>query len=201
MQKNILEKSLHLIPKGKALDIGAGKGQNSVFLAKNGFEVEAIDKIPKILERCKEFSKKYNLPIKTKVCDVRKFKFKKNKYSLIVARASLDFLKKSEIELIIRKIEKSLISLGFIYFLVFSVKDPMYKKIKKLKLKEFEKNSFYLPKHKTYRHFFTQKELKQMLKNFKIIHLKQKQIIDSGPPKPHFHNIIEIIAQKKRTMA
>lgn len=199
MRENILEKFLHLIPRGEALDIGAGKGRNSIFLAKNGFKVEAIDKIAEGLKKCRNFAKKYNLPIKTKLCDVRKFEFKKSKYSLVIARASLDFLKKSEIESIIKKIKKSLISQGFIYFVVFSTKDPMYKKIKKLKLKEIEENTFYLPKYKTYRHFFTQKELKQMFKDFKIIHLKQKRIKDTGPQKLHFHNIIEIIVQKKRT--
>ncbi len=39
----LLVKYLPQIPKGKALDIGAGEGRNSFFLAKEGFEVEAID--------------------------------------------------------------------------------------------------------------------------------------------------------------
>jgi 2-polyprenyl-3-methyl-5-hydroxy-6-metoxy-1,4-benzoquinol methylase len=201
MRENVLVKFLDSIPKGTVLDIGAGKGYYSIFLAKNGFKVEAIDKSSKELKRCEDFAKKHNLPIKTRVCDIRKFDFKNNKYSLIIARASLDFLKKSEIEKIIEKIKKSLIPQGFIYFVVFSVKDPMYKKIKELKLKETEENTFYLPKYKTYRHFFTQKELKQMFKDFKVLHLKQKQIKDTGPIKPHFHNIIQLLAQKKKTMA
>ncbi|MHA1470133.1 MAG: class I SAM-dependent methyltransferase [Candidatus Asgardarchaeia archaeon] len=199
MQKGVLIKFLPLIPKGIALDIGTGKGKNSIFLAKNGFEVEAIDKIAEGLKKCRDFAKKYNLPIKTKVCDVRKFEFKNNKYSLIIARASLDFLKKTEIERIIKKIKKSLIEEGFVYLVVFSTKDPFYQKIKELGLKEVEKDTFYLPKYKTYRHFFTQKKLKKMFKDFKTIYLKQKQIKDAGPKRPHFHNVIEIIAQKKRT--
>lgn len=197
--QDVLVKFLDLIPKGRALDIGAGAGRNSIFLAKNGFKVEAIDKIADGLKKCRNFAKKHNLPIKTKLCDVRKFEFKKNKYSLIIARASLDFLKKSEIESIVSKIKKSLIPKGFVYFVVFSIKDPFYRKIKKLGLEEVEKNTFYLPKYRTYRHFFTQKELKGMVRGFKIIHLKRKRKKDTGPIKPHFHNIIEIIAQKKRT--
>lgn len=195
----VLENFLYLIPKGIALDIGAGEGKSSIFLAQNGFKVETIDKIGEGLKKCRDFAKKYSLPIKTKVCDIRKFGFKQNKYSLIIARVSLDFLKKSEIESIIKKIKKSLIPQGFVYLVVFSVKDLFYQKIKELKLKEIEKNTFYLPRYKTYRHFFTQKELKNLFKDFKIHHLKQKQIKDIHD-RPHFHNVIEILAQKKKTM-
>ncbi len=107
-----LKEVLKYAPKGIALDIGAGEGRNSMFLAKNGFEVEAIDKTKEGLEKCQKVAKKYNLPIKTKVTNIRKFRFKKNKYTLIIAIASLDFLKFSEIKKIIPKIKKSLIRKG-----------------------------------------------------------------------------------------
>lgn len=192
-----LKKNIHLIPKGKALDIGAGEGKNSIFLAKNGFEVEAIDRIAEGLKKCKKLAENYKLPIKTKVCDMRKFDFGKNRYSLVVSSAALDFLKKTEIESIINKIKKSLISDGFIYLLVFSEKDPLHQKIKKSALEEIEKNTYYLPKYKTYRHFFTKEEIKKSFNDFKIIYFKKKKIKDTGHSKPHFHNIIELLAQKK----
>jgi len=193
----VLEKLLPLIPKGKVLDIGAGQGRNSVFLAKNGFKVEAIDFVPEGLKKCQDFAKKHNLAIKTKVINVKKFKFKENYYSLVVARAILDFFKKSEIETIIKRIKKSLISDGFIYFLVFSTKDPLYLKIREKGIKEIEENTFYLPKFETYRHFFTENELKEIIKGLKIIYLTQRRIKDYHD-KPHYHNAIEIVAQKKK---
>ncbi|MEA2113382.1 MAG: methyltransferase domain-containing protein [Patescibacteria group bacterium] len=196
----VLVEFLSKIPKGKILDIGAGEGRNSIFLAKNGFKVEAIDKIAEGLKKCRDFAKKHNLLIKTKVCDIRKFGFKANKYSLIISTAALDFLKKSEIELVVKKIKKSLVINGFIYFLVFSTKDPLYQKVKKLGLKKIEKNTYYLPKHKIYRHFFTQKELKEKFEDFKIVYLKQKKILDTGHGKPHYHSIIELLAQKKKAV-
>ena len=194
-----LEKYLAKFPKGKALDLGAGGGRNSIFLAENGFEVEAIDKVKEGLEKIKNLAKKHNLKIKTKKCDINKFKFGKNKYSLIVATSSLDFLKKNEIYLILNKIKKSVIVNGFVYLSVISVKDPMYKLIIEKGIKQIEENTFYLPKYKTYRHFFTKKELQEKFKKFKIILLKQKQILDKGHYKPHYHNIIELLAQKEKT--
>jgi len=138
------------------------------------------------------------LAIKTKAIDVRKFKFKENYYSLIMARAVLDFLKKSEIGTIIGKIRKSLVPDGFIYSLVFSTKDPLYLKIKGKGIKEIEENTFYLPKFKTYRHFSTKTELKEAIRNFKIIYLNQRPMKDYHD-KPHYHDIIEVVAQKKKT--
>jgi len=95
----VLEKCINKIPKGKVLDMGAGEGRNSIFLAKNGFEVIAIDKIKRGLEKIKNLSKKYNLTIETKTCDIKDFNFRKNKYSLIVSASSIDFLKKAKLTL------------------------------------------------------------------------------------------------------
>lgn len=195
-----LEKYLAKFPKGKALDIGAGGGRNSIFLAENGFKVEAIDKVKEGLEKIKNLAKEHKLKIKTKKCDINNFKFEKNNYSLVVATYSLDFLKKNEIYLILNKIKKSVITNGFVYLFVFSVKDPMYKFITEKGIEQIEKNTFYLPKYKTYRHFFTKNELQEKFKNFKIILLKQKQILDKGHDKPHYHNVIELLAQKKKTV-
>jgi SAM-dependent methyltransferase len=39
----ILEKYWNLAPAGRALDIACGNGRNSIFLAENGFAVDAVD--------------------------------------------------------------------------------------------------------------------------------------------------------------
>jgi len=191
-----LKKVLKYAPKGVALDIGAGEGRNSMFLAKNGFEVEAIDKIKEGLEKCKKFAKRYNLPIRTRAIDIRKFKFEKNKYSLIIAIASLDFLKFSEAKKIVSKVKKSLKKKGVLYIVVFSTKDPAFKWCKK-ELKITEKNTFYLPKLKTHRHFFEVQEVLRLLKDFKILRIKEEKRKDVSHGKIHFHQIITVIAKKR----
>lgn len=190
-----LKKYIDRIPKGAALDIGAGEGRNSFFLAKKGFKVDTVDKIQEGLKKVEIIAKKYNLPIKTTLCDMQSLKLNK-KYSLIISITSIDFLKKNEIDILLDKIKKSLKPKGVIFLSVFSTKDPVFKLIKERKLKEIEKNTFYLPKLKTYRHFFTKKEIKEKFKDFNIILLKQKEILDTGHDKPHYHNIIEFLAQK-----
>ncbi|MBD3282022.1 MAG: methyltransferase domain-containing protein [Candidatus Portnoybacteria bacterium] len=194
----VLSKFINIIPKGKALDVGAGEGRNSLFLARSGFEVDAIDKLSEGLKKCEKIAKDNNLLINTQKCDIKDFKFAKEKYSIVLGINVLDFLKKSEIEAIIKKMKESLIKEGFILLSVFSIKDPMYKAIKERKLKEVEKNTFFLPKYKIYRHFFTKKEIKEILSDFKTIYLKEKRVKDTGHGEPHFHNIIQLLAKRKR---
>ena len=189
-----LGEAVEYAQKGTALDIGAGEGRNSIFLANNGFKVEAIDEVKEGLEKCKNFVEKYNLPIKTKVIDVKKFNFRKDKYSLVLSTATLDFLKFSEFKKIIKKIQRSLKKDGIFYLVVLSVKDPVFKWCKE-KLKTVEKNTFYLPKFTTFRHFFSKKELLDIFKNFRIIKIKEEKMKDTHGG-IHYHYLIRIIVKK-----
>lgn len=192
-----LKEVLKYTKRGIALDIGAGEGRNSIFLAKNEFEVEAIDKIEEGLEKCKKNAEKYNLPIKTKVSDIKKLRFRKNKYSLVLSIATLDFFRFSEIKKLFPRIKGSMKKGGILYFVCFSTKDPVFKKSRG-KLKIIEKNTFYFPKFKTFRHFFEKKELLDLLKDFKILKIKEKKIKDVHGDEIHYHQIIKVIAKKEK---
>lgn len=191
-----LESFIGLIPKGKALDLGGGEGKNSFFLAENGFEVEVVDKNQKSLEKCHCFADEYGLRIQTVLSDIRDFKFVKDKYTLIISTAALDFLKKSEIEVLIENIKRALKKDGHVFLMVFSREDPMYQKIINIGLQEIEKDTFYLPKFKTHRHFFTSQELRKVFQDFKIVDLAERKFKDTGHGEHHFHDVIEILARK-----
>lgn len=196
----LLFKYIKKILPGNALDIGTGEGRNSIFLASHGFKIDAIDNEKEGMNKLKKYIKEKNIKnITPKLINITDFKFKNNKYTLVTAIHVLDFLKLSEIEKLIKKIKKSVKKEGYIILAVFSTKEPAYNKIvKKLKKKEIEKNTFYLPKFKTYRHFFSIKELKEFFNDWNILFLKQRKKEDShGNTGKHFHNIIEIVAQKK----
>jgi cyclopropane fatty-acyl-phospholipid synthase-like methyltransferase len=197
-----LKKVIQYAPRGTCLDIGAGEGRNSIFLARNGFNVEAIDIVQENLRKCEEFARKEKLPITTKLIDIRKFKFKKGKYSFVVSIDSLDFLKLDEIEKIIKKVHSSLLAGGIFYLYGFTAKDPLFKIAKRKHLKESEKNTFYFPRMKTFRHFFEKKELLNLCKVFEIIELEEKKVIHAhmGSEKLHHHRIIKVIAKKQRSV-
>lgn len=193
-----LKEVIRYAPKGVVLDIGAGEGRNSIFLAKRGFKVEAIDINAESLKKCKRFAKKHNLPITASVIDVRKFKFEKEKYSLVISINALDFLQLKDTKKLITKIEYSLVPGGIFYLDGFSAKDHLFKVARRKYLKEPDTNTFYFPKIKTNRHFFEKKELLNLCKNFEIIKLKEKRIIHvhKKTKKLHHHWIIRIIAKK-----
>lgn len=197
----ILKKFINKIPTGNALDIGCGEGRNSFYLASFGFKVIAIDEEKAGINKINKYIKQKNIKnIKTSLTDINSFNFKGRNATLILAIHSLDFLKLSNIKKVIGKIKKSVKSRGYIIISVFSTKEPAYHKIANiLKREEIEENTFYLPKLKTFRHFFTKKEIEKFFKaeNLEIVYLKQRQKEDfHGDSDRHFHNIIEMVIKK-----
>ena len=76
--------NLHLLPKGKALDIAMGEGRNGVYLATQGFNVTGLDISEKGLEKAHRLAKKNNVTIKTKVVDLENFQIEPNTYDVIL---------------------------------------------------------------------------------------------------------------------
>ncbi len=76
---------------GSVLDLGAGFGRHSLFLAYNGFRVTAIEKEENKLARLKENADKLGISITTIQSDVVDF-VPKEKYDVILATMVLHFL-------------------------------------------------------------------------------------------------------------
>jgi tellurite methyltransferase len=79
-----LGKNLHLLPKGKALDIAAGEGRNAVCLALYGCDVDAVDLSPVGLKKARMLAKEMGVKIHTLVADLDTFEIDKERYDLIV---------------------------------------------------------------------------------------------------------------------
>ena len=76
--------NVHLLPKGKVLDIAMGEGRNGVYLATQGFEVLGLDISAKGLEKAHKLAAKHNTTIETKVVDLETFKLQPNSYDVIL---------------------------------------------------------------------------------------------------------------------
>ena len=76
--------NVHLLPKGKVLDIAMGEGRNGVYLATQGFEVLGLDISEKGLEKAHNLAEKNNVTIKTKVVDLESFTLEPNSYNVIL---------------------------------------------------------------------------------------------------------------------
>lgn len=70
---SMVKKALEYIGSGKAVELGAGEGRNSLFLAEHGFQVTAIDESPAAIEKIQRFAADKNIELDTRVGDVRTF--------------------------------------------------------------------------------------------------------------------------------
>jgi 2-polyprenyl-3-methyl-5-hydroxy-6-metoxy-1,4-benzoquinol methylase len=86
-----LKKHIHLLPRGKALDIATGEGRNAVFLAQNGFEVDAVDISENGLKKARKLARAKEVKINTFLVDLDQYHIAKERYDLI---ANFYFLKR-----------------------------------------------------------------------------------------------------------
>lgn len=77
--------NLHLLPKGRVLDVAMGQGRNTIYLAEMGFQVEGIDISPDAVKKTLEIAERRNVKIKAHVEDLENdYSIKKAYYDLII---------------------------------------------------------------------------------------------------------------------
>ena len=76
--------NIHILKKGKALDVAMGEGRNGVYLATQGFDVTGLDISEKGLEKAHALAAKNNVKIKTQVVDLETVEFEPDSYDLII---------------------------------------------------------------------------------------------------------------------
>ena len=79
-----LKQNVHLLPKGKALDIAIGEGRNGVYLATQGFEVVGLDISEKGLAKAHQLARQNGVTIETRVVDLENYQLEKNAYDVIL---------------------------------------------------------------------------------------------------------------------
>lgn len=75
----------YLLNKGKILSIADGEGRNSVFLAKLGFDVEAVDYSTEAKKKALNLAKKHNVNVNYTIADLENYSFLENYYDAIIA--------------------------------------------------------------------------------------------------------------------
>jgi tellurite methyltransferase len=80
-----LKDNIELLPKGRALDVAMGNGQNAIFLAKMGLEVEGVDISPEAMRVAVEAATRAGVTIKAEVADLEgDYVIKKGAYDVII---------------------------------------------------------------------------------------------------------------------
>lgn len=82
---DFLRTNIHHLPgEGLALDIAAGEGRNSVFLAEHGLEVVALDISERALQKCLKLARERSVQVYAAVLDLTKFLIPKESFDVIV---------------------------------------------------------------------------------------------------------------------
>jgi len=167
---SFLKKHITLLPKGKALDLATGEGRNAAFLARHGFEVDAVDISKMGLRKAQKLAKEMGVKIHALAADLDTYQIERGKYDLII---NFYFLRRS----LIPKIKKGLREGGMVILETY--------------LLEQRKLGTGGPKNPKY--FLKPNELLQRFKDFRILFYREGIFREGGKKKA----IASLIAQKR----
>lgn len=172
--------------RNSILDLGCGNCVDSLFFARLGFEVYAIDQcIPK------ELLSVHHPNLKIEETDFCHFSFDTHRFDNVYSRFSLHSINKEQECLLVDKIYNTLNNKGLLFIEVRGLKNELYKKGYPVK---GDFNAFIYEGH--YRRFIDSTVLSKQLieKGFEIIYSSEKK--GFAPYKGENQTFIRIVARK-----
>jgi len=116
---SFLKENLSRLPRGKALDLAMGVGQNAIFLAENGYKVIGIDSSQVAVEKAKKYAKEKGVSIRAIQADLTSYSLPENEYDVIL---NFYFLERS----LIPQIKKALKKGGVVVFETYTLEHQKY---------------------------------------------------------------------------
>jgi trans-aconitate methyltransferase len=172
----LLQKWIDLVPVGRALDIGAGDGEMTCWLAQRSFCVDAVEKDERpFMELCRIVK---GLDVNPFYVDILDFDFSHRAYMLVVASAVMHFLRPTQLWSFVDRLTSSLATGGFFFAQVLTTDDPGYGALREAGVKEIEPNTFILPDSSDVLHYFSPGELPRVFSQLKILEYEESRLID-----------------------
>lgn len=110
-----LVENIHLLKRGRALDIAMGAGRNAVYLARMGFTVEGVDISKEAVEEARNLAREQGVSITAIEGDLEKdYRIEENAYDLIIC---FNYLQRS----LIPQIKAGLKMGGFVVYETFII--------------------------------------------------------------------------------
>ncbi|MGD8821694.1 MAG: class I SAM-dependent methyltransferase [Anaerolineales bacterium] len=162
-------------PLGRALDIGAGVGNQSRWLASRGFKVDAVEIHPDQLKTLQTTVHGSNVTIHA--TDICQFDLVSRRYSLIAALAVFHFIAPSQMRPLAERLQESLAPGGLLLAQVFTTDDPGFDEAKQNGLKQIEDNTFAVDPPVNLIHYFEKDELRRLFSQLEVLHYKTERVI------------------------
>jgi cyclopropane fatty-acyl-phospholipid synthase-like methyltransferase len=114
---------------GKALDVGAGDGRNTLYLAAKGFDVTAIDASRVGIEKLQRFARERQVADRVTgiVSDAREFDYGADAWDLITSVTLFDHLEPHDVRPLFERVLAGLNERGILHVKVHTVDDPGFR--------------------------------------------------------------------------
>lgn len=167
----LLKNHRHLLDKSqRILDVGAGQGRHTLFLAREGFEVDTIDSSKVAIETVSARAKEENLSLRAYLTSFETFEPEADFYSGILIFGLIQILSWESIEVLLKKVLSWTRTGSLIFARTFTTKDPSFLRTRHSpEWKPIGKNSF-TNQVGHFRTFLEPGEILDLFANFKIIY-------------------------------
>jgi tellurite methyltransferase len=179
-------KSYQVVPCD-AIDIGAGEGRNSLYLASIGYRVVAVEPSVVGADKIRAKSKQFEIDITIENDDFLNVSQKYNNIGFALALTSLEHMEYDNLRETISEIKRLLAPGGYIYVMVFTEDDPSFNKDT---ANSSECASFI-------KHYFKKEELRSYFHDFDILLYKEYIKEDTRHGPVHYHGKAKIFARKR----
>ena len=182
------------------LDIGSGQGRHALFLARKGFQVDAIDPSAVAIQTVSKLAAKEQLRIRAYQCGFDSFAPETEVYSGILAFGVLQVLSWGAISLLAQRIDEWAAGGTIILVTAFTTEDPSFSSCER-EWKKIGKNSFQGPGGKV-RTFLEQGEIADVLMGYRLLHHWEGIGPEHrhGDDPPHRHGRVEAVFEKQEPM-
>lgn len=178
---------------GEALDLGCGEGRNSLFLARYGYSVHAIDASSQGIQKLEKYARSQGFDtINYEVADVRTVQLKPNYYDAIIAVTILDHMREAEGQQVARAMIDALKPAGFLFVESFTIHDPAASTTR-------DENEVISETASFVQHFFEEGELATWFSALETILYEEIMKYDDSHGEPHYHGVARLIARKRAT--
>ena len=178
------------------LDIGAGQGRNSIFIARQGFTVDAVEPSQVGVDIINGLAEENDLPLRAYCTGFEDFKPERPPYGTVMLFGVIQILSWDMIRLLTSKISEWTTPGSLIIISAFITDDPRYEEIVR-EMKQVGRNSF-VTTGGDYRTFLEPGEVLTLFKDYQVVHHWEglgPEHRHGGKP-PHRHGSVRAVLRR-----